>query len=152
MSFLRFKWQSWQTEIIHVVLFKPPFVDRITHYMITCCLLLSTILQVRKAVDPWEETEMGGTMMIGQAIGLTPRLTTNPRNSSSNPANISRVRSGSMWIGMRTRSSSSLHSLCSLWWSLSPPCGDNRLLHIWAHWSRVSWDADCHTSQCMKLA
>ena len=69
--------------------------------MITCCLLLSTILQVRKAVDPWEETEEGGTMMIGQAIGLTPRLTTNPRNSSSNPANISRVRSGSMWIGMR---------------------------------------------------
>ncbi|XP_056456110.1 glypican-2 [Gadus chalcogrammus] len=30
------------------------------------------------------------------------RLTTNPRNSSSNPANISRVRGGSMWIGMRT--------------------------------------------------
>ena len=45
--------------------------------------------------------EMGGTMMIGQAIGLTPRLPTNPRNSSSNPAKISRVRSGSMWIGMR---------------------------------------------------
>ena len=44
--------------------------------MITCCLLLSTILQVRKAVDPREETEEGGTMMIGQAIGLTPRLAT----------------------------------------------------------------------------
>ena len=68
--------------------------------MITCRLLLYTILQMQ-AVDPREETEEGGTMMIGQAIGLTPRLTTNPRNSSSNPANISRVRSGSMWIGMR---------------------------------------------------
>ena len=44
----------------------------------SCCLSLSSVLQVRKAVALGAETEVRGTMMIGQAIGLNPRLTTNP--------------------------------------------------------------------------
>ena len=124
--------------------------------MSICCLLLSSTSQMRKAVDLGVETEGRGTMMTGQAMGLIPRPTTTPlatppptlpdplvygnETAQSGPRPMATEEQS-----LHPASTSSPRSLCCLWWSLSPPCGDNRLLRLWAHWSRVlkEWWSFC---------